>query len=142
LFRPMDTRPYESHPAPARSYSDAIARVESLRQLEAEAVVPECRTQLLSHGGITRRVIVFVHGYTSCPAQFMQLAAPLHAEGHNILIVPMPLHGFPDRMSGDHAELTAQQLARYGDSVVDLARGLGEEITIAGLSAGGTVAGW
>src|SRR6185503_3254318 len=51
-------------------------------------------------------------------------------------------HGLADRMSDAHGRLEAEELARYTDEVVDIGRGLGEHLTLAGLSGGGVVTAW
>ncbi len=142
LFLPVNQGAFETHSIPAQSFEEAQSRVGALLKAEADSIVPACRTQFLSHEAKTARVIVFVHGYTSCPAQFAILGKQFFDAGHNVLIVPLPLHGLPDRMTGAHAGLKAEMLTEYADEVIDIAQGLGQEVTIAGLSGGGLVAGW
>jgi carboxylesterase len=105
-------------------------------------LLPECTTRLLSHGEKTLNAVVFFHGYTSCPAEFAQLAELVFGEGRNVLVVPMPLHGLPDRMTEEHSKLRVDMLVAYADSVIDVAQGLGYSVSVAGLSAGGLLAAW
>jgi carboxylesterase len=142
LYRPVEPGRFAPHPDPVQSYSEAEQRIQALWGQEAEALNPACRTQFLSHGHRVERAIVFVHGYTTCPQQFAELGGRFFQAGYNVLIVPLPWHGLADRMTDAHAQLTAEQLAAYGDAVVDIAQGLGEHVTFAGLSAGGLVTGW
>jgi carboxylesterase len=58
------------------------------------------------------------------------------------LIAPLPYHGLADRMTEAHARLRAEDLVRYADEVVDIPRGLGDRLTLAGHSAGGPVTAW
>jgi carboxylesterase len=125
-----------------QSFAQAEFRISEARAGESGVLRPECETLFLSHGRKTARAIVLVHGYTSCPAQFAMLGRQLFDDGSNVLIVPLPYHGLPDRMNEVHAKLTALQLVDYADDVVDIAQGLGEKVVIAGLSVGGLVATW
>lgn len=97
---------------------------------------------MLTHGHQVARAAVLWHGLTNCPAQFAQFGQLLHARGYNVLIPRLPLHGLVDQMSGVLKDLTAEQLRAHGDAGVDLARGLGDELTVVGLSGGGVLAAW
>src|SRR5262249_53762108 len=100
------------------------------------------RSRLLTHGQKVDRAIVLVHGITNCPQQFAALGDQLFGAGWNVLIPRLPRHGLCDRMTSALAQLTAAELRDYADGVLDIAAGLGDEVTIAGLSAGGVVAAW
>ena len=131
-----------SHPRPAADYADALQRVTARRALEEGRYNPLCHTRLLTHGQKTARAIAFIHGYTNCPNQFLMLGQQFHDLGYNVLLVPMPRHGLADFMTNEPSRLTAEEMAAYADELVDIARGLGERITLAGLSQGGVLAGW
>jgi carboxylesterase len=45
-------------------------------------------------------------------------------------------------MNSEHEKLRAEDLIRYADSVVDIARGLGDHVTMAGISCGGLISAW
>src|SRR6185436_265022 len=83
LFLPVNQGAFESHSLPAQSFDEAKSRIGALLKAEADSVVPACRTQFLSHEAKTARVIVFVHGYTSCPAQFAVLGKQFFDAGDN-----------------------------------------------------------
>jgi carboxylesterase len=144
LFRPISTDTLLSRPCPAASYQDALARFQELRDREAETgpLLEVCRSQLLIHGQPTEHVIVLLHGYTNCPAQFAQLGERFHQLGYNVFVPRLPYHGYADRMTADIAKLSAEDMVAYGDQAVDIARGLGRHITVVGFSAGGVVAAW
>lgn len=131
-----------SHPRPAADYADALQRVTARRALEEGRYNLLCHTQLLTHGQKTARAIAFIHGYTNCPNQFLMLGQQFHDLGYNVLLVPMPRHGLADFMTNEPSRLTAEEMTAYADDVVDIARGLGERVTLAGLSQGGVLAGW
>ena len=131
-----------SHPNPAASYDEAVQRVQAIQAQEGADYNPRCRAQLLTHGQKTARVIAFIHGYTNCPNQFVPLGKQFYDLGYNVLLVPMPYHGLADLMTSELSRLTAEDMAAYADELVDISRGLGEHVTVAGLSQGGVVAGW
>ncbi len=54
----------------------------------------------------------------------------------------LPYHGLADRMNTEHEKLRAEDLTGYADTVVDIARGLGERVTMAGISCGALITGW
>ena len=144
LFRPIPTGTLVSRPRPATGYRDALARFEELREREAETgpLLEVCRSKLLTHGQPTEHALVLFHGYTNCPEQFARLGERFHQLGYNVFIPRLPYHGYVDRMTGDIARLTAEDMVAYGDRAVDMARGLGRQITVMGFSAGGVVAAW
>jgi len=131
-----------SRPRPAASYAEALERVAAHHAEEATGHNPLCRTQLLTHGQKTERVIVFIHGYTNCPMQFAALAEALYERGYNTLTLLMPHHGLANRLTDAHRRLTAEELVAYADELVDIARGLGAHMTLLGLSGGAVVAAW
>ena len=130
-----------SHPRPAKSYTEAMTLVNTLQSEELQ-MNTLCRTQLMTHGKKTDRAIILVHGYTNCPQQFHELGKHLYESGYNVLIAPLPYHGLADRMTEAHARLTAEKLSVYADKTVDIAQGLGESVTMMGISAGGVTTAW
>jgi carboxylesterase len=141
-FVPWQVVAYSSRPDPATSYADAVQRAQSFDLDGGSKMNPVCRTQLMTHGDKTERAIVLVHGYTSCPAQFHDLGQLFFDSGYNVLIAPMPHHGLADRLTDEISLLTADELGAYADRVIDIARGLGDRVDMAGISAGGVVTSW
>jgi carboxylesterase len=105
-------------------------------------MIPDCTTQFMTHGQKTDKVMIFVHGYTNCPAQFKELGQRFYDLGYNVLIVPLPHHGLADRMTDEQGQLSADELAAYADQVVDIADGLGKQVIMVGISAGGVTTAW
>ena len=139
---PSDDRSlYTSQPHPAANYEEAVRLVE--RKIATEVNFnPDSHTILMTHGAKTAKTIVFVHGYPSSPAPFKEIAARFFDRGYNVLAMTMPYHGLADRMNTEHAKLRAEDLTRYADSVVDIARGLGNHTTMVGISLGALITGW
>jgi esterase/lipase len=136
--------PVEPPPAPATpppSYEEAIATITRRQAVEDSIVVAGGRTLLLTHGARTPRVFVLLHGFSDLPDQFAVVGQHLFAAGDNVYIPRLPHHGerrAPVRALG---RVRAPELARFGDSTIALARGLGDSIIVMGLSAGGVIAG-
>ncbi|GCE13896.1 alpha/beta hydrolase [Tengunoibacter tsumagoiensis] len=127
---------------PSEDYESALLRFAQLQAQDDEEINPVCGSQLLTHGQRTKHVIILMHGITNCPQQFVELAPLFYERGYNVLIPRMPRNGLKDRMTDELKYLTAQELCDASNLAVDIARGLGEEITFLGLSAGGTLAAW
>lgn len=133
--------PMAAHPA--SSYAEAIAR---LRRLEARddgaPVRAECRTRFLGHGRRTARCFVLLHGFTNCPRQFERLAELLYEDGANVLLPRMPRHGIASPGKTVLADLTAAELVANVEEALDIAHGLGDRISVVGLSTSAVVAAW
>jgi carboxylesterase len=127
--------------SPAGDYAEAVRRVESKLAAEVD-FSPTGHTILLTHGARTAKAIIFVHGYPSSPSPFKEIAARFHDGGYNVLAMTMPYHGLADRMNTEHAKLRAEDFMRYADAVVDIARGLGDRVIMAGISCGALVTAW
>ncbi len=141
--RPFRLR-LERQPRPLSSYDQAVARIAAVQAQEQARgdINPVCTTQLLTHGGRTAKAMVFFHGFTSCPAQFAALGRVYFERGYNVYIPRIPHHGMADLMSDALKQLTAEELAAFGMEAVDVAHGLGEQVSICGLSMGGALVAW
>jgi carboxylesterase len=126
------------------SYADSAERIKDLHSREKQdpRLNPACYSIAYDHGQATPRAVVFLHGITSSPVQFRDLGQLFFSRGYNVLIPRMPRHGYLDRMTRDPAHLTRFELEAYAADAVAIARGLGEHLTIAGLSVSGVLAAW
>lgn len=140
LAYPMDAR----IPAqPASSYQEAILRFEAVKAAESGLPLhPGCESQLLTNGAATERVAVLFHGYRSCPLQFRMLGEQLHKMGYTVLLPRMPQMGFESRPNDNHGTLGIDELLQYSTETLDIAQGLGGQVTVVGFSAGGLLAAW
>jgi len=132
----------DSQPRPIADYAEAIARIAQLQARDDETINPLCRTLLHTHGEKVERALVFLHGFTNCPQQFHILAQNFFEQGCNVLVPRLPYHGLRNRLSDDIARLSAAELARFTDEAIDLAHGLGDQVSVLGLSLGGNLALW
>jgi len=131
-------------PQPASSYQQAVEEIKTIQDQEGklENLSAECGTILMTNGGKNKNVIVFLHGFTSCPDQFRKLGERYHALGYNVYIPRLPRHGLSDRTGKPLKGLSAEELARFGSKTVDIAQGLGERVIVVGLSGGGSITTW
>ncbi len=116
--------------------------LERLLGRDGERVDEEGRTILLTHGERRPRAVLLFHGITAVPMQFRRYADALYARGFNVLVPRLPRHGYRDRMTGALARLTVDGLCDFALESLEAARSLGEDVTVAGVSAGGTLALW
>jgi carboxylesterase len=143
LLRPLTMDDLIASPSPAASYEQAVARLTAIEAAEDALPLHDGgRTVVLSHGHRTERSFVLLHGLTNSPRQFRELGEQLFAAGANVVIPRLSRHGLADRMTEAHGELTAPDLIRYAETGIDIARGLGERVTVVGLSVSGISAAW
>jgi carboxylesterase len=142
-FRPISMQELKSRPEPVSDYEEAVVRVKSMQDADDEDLARDvCITKLYGHGIQTEHVIVLLHGFTNCPEQFTELGKQYFEAGYNVLIPRMPQHGLSDRLTEALVNFTAENLAAFGDDVIDIAHGLGKKITVMGISGSGTLVAW
>lgn len=141
-LRPIDIESLKPNVDPAKNFSDSLQRIEQLRVQSPRDLAPTGKTILMHHGQRTERVIVFLHGFTSSPRQFQALGQQFYQRGYNVYIPRIPHHGRMDQMRSALAQLTAEKLVAAADSAVNIAHGLGEHVTVVGLSMGGAMTAW
>ena len=139
---PASIQALESDPDPAVDYNEALRRFEELQAGERAKVTEVNSSRLMTHGEQTDKVYVLIHGWTNSPRQFVELGELLFEQGHNVLILRLPHHGFPSGSVGELRNVTPENLSAYGDQTVDIAAGLGEQVEVIGLSVGGAVTSW
>jgi len=139
---PAPTRGLQPDPNPTTSYDEAVARFNEVVESEKEGVKESGQSILMTHGAPTEDVYVLVHGLTNAPREFEEFGQMLYDQDANVLLMRMPHHGMKSSDIRELEELTAEQLREYADTTIDIAAGLGDEVTVIGLSGGSTVAAW
>jgi carboxylesterase len=131
-------------PNPSASYEDALSRLNLITDDQAAnpELNPVCYTRALTHGEKTENVIVLFHGFTSCPEQMAILGEQLFDHGYNVLIPLQPHHGELDRINNTTNQISSKELSAFAMQSVDIARGLGDNVTVAGISGGGALSVW
>lgn len=143
IYRPLSISQLESHPKPVASFEEAFARVKAIQAEDNKDLARDvCITKLYDHGKQVEHIIVLLHGFTNCPEQFNELGKQYYEAGYNVFIPRMPYHGLTDRLTDELVNLTAENLADFGDQVIDIAHGLGKKITVMGISGSGTLVAW
>jgi esterase/lipase len=123
-------------------HAEALKRLQAWHGQDPPGINPEARMRWLTHGKKVDKAIVLLHGMTSSPRQFYQLGEAFFDLGCNVLIPRFPGHGMLDRMTPALASLTREQLLATVNLALDLAHGLGERVSVSGLSMGGVLTGW
>ena len=123
------------------AYEDAVRIATSIKDLDGPNVNPVCQTRLYTHGRRTERSLVLLHGFTNCPQQFDALGKQFFEMGWNVLIPRYPRHGYNDRLTNSIAELRLEHLLAVANRAAEAGAGLGERLTVAGLSLGGILTG-
>lgn len=141
-FTPLLDDDLASQPEITSDYDAAMVKADALTAVDGPEINPLCGSQVLTHGERTQRSVVLLHGYTNCPQQFMVMAQAYFDAGYNVVVPRIPEHGYADRMTDALSDLDPGKLTAFADDVVDIASGLGERVSVVGLSAGGTLAAW
>ncbi|OEO30578.1 hypothetical protein VW23_020745 [Devosia insulae DS-56] len=128
---------------PAADYQAAAAAFAAIAVEEAKLPLhPECGSRLFTHGARVAKAVVYLHGLTNCPLQGDELARQLFELGYNVYVPRWPGHGEADQMTLALTALSAEQMVERTDAAIDLTRGLGDEVTVVGMSAGGAMTAW
>ena len=123
-------------------YSEGMRIAGTLRDLDGPNVNPLCHTRVYTHGKRVERSLVLLHGFTNCPQQFDELGRQFHERGWNVVIPRYPRHGYTDRLNTSIAQLRADHLMALANRAAIAGAGLGERLTVAGLSLGGILTGY
>jgi pimeloyl-ACP methyl ester carboxylesterase len=125
------------------TYGSARERLQWFLQRDRAAHVGELgRTLVLEHGARAERATLLLHGLSASPRQFMGIAQALYERGHNVFVPRLPRHGYSNRLSEALATMNAAQLEACARDSLEVARGLGERVTVAGFSLGGLLAAY
>ena len=109
---------------------------------EGVEILAPCHSILLAHGHKTERSVLLLHGLTNCPRQFEKLGQTFFNMGYNVLVPRMPRHGMADRLNGDLKHIKAEDLKAFTEESLAIMQGLGEKVSVIGLSGGGVLAMW
>ena len=134
---------FSSVPHPARDYNAAMEKFADLERREAILpLLPEGKSRLFTHGKKTDRVFVLLHGLTNCPEQFVPMARILFRSGANVVIPRARYAGYSDTMNDVQGLQSGQDLLDQAAQGLDIAAGLGDRVTLVGLSGSAVAAAW
>nr|AGU11695.1 Alpha/beta hydrolase family [uncultured organism] len=130
--------------AQTRTLSFEEAGQEAAGLVEADngnaQVRVECRSQALVHPEKTAKAVLMLHGYTSCPKDYVEMAQLFYDRGYNVYVPREPHHGLQNVATS--SDVGAIGLVEYADESMDVVAGLGEEVGVIGMSGGGVLATW
>ena len=142
VFTPLLDRDLATDASPATTFDEAITLADDLRAADGDDVNPVCRSRVYDQGERSDVAVVLLHGYTNCPQQWDAIAQAYVDAGFSVVVPRLPGHGEQDRLTRALSDIGPDDLVATGDLAVDIAAGLGDEVWVAGLSGGGTLAGW
>lgn len=131
------TATFQSIPA----FLDQVRQAESALPLKNAA----CRSQFWVHAHPTPKVFLFLHGFTAAPYQFEPIGKAFFNAGYNVLVPLQPGHGRAGDWNRQNPPPLPTDIATYQAFVLEwlqVARNLGQQVIVGGLSTGGTLAAW
>lgn len=117
----------------------------SARESELSLIDNLCRSYFLFHSQPTDKVCLFFHGFTAGPYQFIPMAKILHKAGFNVIVPLMPGHGLAGKWGpGNPPPLVDDPriYLKFGLQWLKIAKMLGSQVVVGGLSGGATLASW
>lgn len=134
---------FSSIPHPARDYQEALEKFAAIEKSESILPLsPQGKSRIFSHGKKTERVFVLLHGLTNCPEQFVPLARILFDSGANVVIPRARYAGYADRLNDQQGLQSGQDLLDQAAAGLDIAAGLGDRVSLVGLSGSAVAAAW
>lgn len=125
-----------------RDYATGLAAFQDLAAQDDTAINPVCHSRLLTHDATTDHAIVFLHGMTNCPQQFVPLGQWFFEQGYNVFIPREPHNGLLDRNTTALSQTTEREMMAFCQSMGGIAYHLGRQVTVVGISVGGTLAAY
>ncbi|MFS0518199.1 alpha/beta hydrolase [Nostoc sp. UIC 10607] len=120
---------------------EQVHQSESALGLKNEA----CRSKFFIHPNSTSKVCLFLHGFTAGPYQFEPIGKAFFKAGYNVLIPLQPGHGRSGNWSRQNPPPLPTDIQIYQEFVIkwlQIAKTIGQQVVIGGLSTGGTLAAW
>ncbi|MGB5953111.1 MAG: alpha/beta fold hydrolase [Ornithinimicrobium sp.] len=142
LLSPWFDREISAQAEAPSTYREALQRSQDLTDRDGDEVNQACRSRVVDQGERTEQAVVLLHGYTNCPAQFDVIAQAYADAGYSVVVPRLPGHGQADRLTTALSDVTPSALVSVAYDSVDIAAGLGDEVTVVGLSGGGTLTGY
>ena len=134
---------FHSVPHPARDYQEAMEKFSAIEKRESTLpLLEEGKSRIFTHGKITGRAFVLLHGLTNCPEQFVPLARILFQSGANVFLPRARYAGYADPMNDVQGLQSGQDLLDQAAEGLDIAAGLGDRVTLVGLSGSAVAAAW
>jgi len=94
--------------------------------------------KVLHHGKRQANVVVLMHGITDSPHYMEAIGRRLHSWGFNVVLPLLPAHGLREPWPAMQA-LEHTHWITHVDRIVDVARRLGDRLSLGGFSTGGAL---
>lgn len=142
LLWPVKTNSLRPYFKISLDYGESVGRINQLHLNDSAEVSDFCHAIFLTHGRKMPKVVVMYHGYTNCPRQYEKLAKQFFEKGYNVYVPRVPHNGLKDLVTKEIGKLMLEEIVQVCDESVDIAQGLGDEVTVLGISMGGVMAAW
>ena len=142
LFTPILDRPLATGGQAAASYEEAMARARRShghRRARDQPGLPLARRLTRAAHRALSRPAARIH---QLPAAVRHHRPGVRGRGYSVVVPRLPGHGHRDRLTKALSDVRPDDLVHTADLAVDIAAGLGDEVTVVGLSGGGTLAAW
>lgn len=124
------------------AYSEAVEHIQAWIADEKAQPGLAINTLARLHGRKTGRALLIFHGITNSPEQFRPLGELFYERGYNVFIPRHPRHGYADRTGRVLRGYQVEEAFEYATRSLEVIRGLGERLTVMGLSGGANLAAW
>ena len=115
---------------------------KEILKLDNQKIRPLCEPKLLVHGRKTLNSIVLIHGLSDSPLSMNAIAEKFYEMGFNVILPLLPGHGLkaPQQAMASMTDKTLlTQWKKAVEYTVKEAQKMGDNISIGGLSTGGTL---
>lgn len=139
---PVETESLKDYSKRKFSYQESIDHIQQDIANDPENVADYGHSILMTHGSKSKQAVVFYHGYTNCPRQYEELAKIFFDKGYNVYVPRVPYSGIKDLYTKEIGKLTISDIKQVCNTSIDLAHGLGNKVTVIGLSMGGVMSAY
>ena len=123
---------------PGKTYEAAAAEFKAYRESKRSGIKNDDNLPFfLDHGARTGNTVLMIHGLTDSPWYMRALGEKLYRQGYNVICILLPGHGTKPE---DLLHVKALQWQQEVDLGLGIAAGLGDRVSLAGFSTGGTLA--
>lgn len=130
------------------TYRDVVETLIKKTRAREEAlglIDDTCRSRFFLQSAPTPKVVVFFHGFTAVPEQFVPIGEAFFQAGYNVLIPLLPGHGQAGDWNDDHPPPLPENphiYQEFGRNWLENAQALGDRVMVGGLSGGSTLSAW
>jgi len=139
---PVETNSLQPYEKNKFSYDQSIDHIKRDIANDPDNIADYGHSILMTHGAKCERAAVFYHGYANCPRQYEELAKIFFDKGYNVYVPRVPYNGVNDLYTKEIGKLTISDIKKVCDTSVDVACGLGDKVTVLGLSMGGVMSAY